>query len=81
MTDEAEMIRFTKVAYEESAKLFAEDETELMTSRGVDGRSLPDVLIRHLPSGNTLEVSEFPTQTMNAIIARIRLVDSIRKAT
>jgi hypothetical protein len=81
MTDDAEMIRFTKVAYDESDKLFGEDETEILISRGEDGRSLPNVLIRHLSSGIELEVSEFPTQTMNAIIARIRLAQRIRSAT
>ena len=81
MTDNAEMIRFTKTAYDESAKLFGDGETELMISRGEDGRSLPDVLIRHLSSGIELVVSEFPTQTMNAIIARVRLAQRIRSET
>jgi hypothetical protein len=80
MTDDTEMIRFTKVAYDESAKLFGEGATELLISRGEDGRSLPNVLIRHLTSGIELEVSDFPTQTMNAIIARIRLAQRIRNA-
>ena len=80
MHDDTDLSRFIKVAYEETAKLFAEGETELMTTRDEAGRSLPDVLIRHTPSGIALEVSEFPSQTMNAVIARIRLAGRIRKS-
>jgi hypothetical protein len=80
MHDDTDLSRFIKVAYDECAKLFAEGEAELLTTRDEAGRSLPDVLIRHRPTGIELEVSEFPTQTMNAVIARIRLAERIRKS-
>ena len=81
MVDDTDMKRFTKVAYDESARLFGEGEVEILISRGEDGQWIPDVFIRHKPSGIELEVSEFPTQTMNAIIARIRLAERVRSST
>ena len=80
MHGDEDQSRFIKAAYEETAKLFTEGKAELLTTRDEAGRPLPDVLIRHMASGIALEVSEFPTQTMNAVIARIRLAERIRRS-
>lgn len=77
MTDD-ETKRFINVAYEESAKLLDKSDLEMLTARDQSGATQPDVRITHKPSGIVVDESRFPTQTMNAVIARIRLFDLIR---
>ena len=69
---------FASRVHELTRALFAEGELEARTTRGEDGRALPDVWLRHRPSGLEVTESRFATQRENHAVACLELLARLK---